>query len=184
METGPGVVVRQVSSSDLPLLVAHLRMDGRPGGADQEPYFTEAHRRQEQGEGLLLVALRDGRPVGDVYLQLGGPTEDVLRDRLPGVPLLMHLEVIEEARNRGIGSAIMDEAERQLRALGHHNVALGVRLDNKDAARLYERLGYAQLTDDDKPFVLSTVKVEWVGGKAQQLPDVCWVYVKPLDSRR
>lgn len=183
MVTGPDVVVRRVSSSDLPLLVAHLRMDGRPDGADQQAYFTEAYRRQEQGEGLLLVALLNGRPVGDVYLQLTGPTEDVLRERLPGVPLLMHLEVIEEARNRGIGSAIMDEAERQLRDLGHHSLALGVRLDNKDAARLYERLGYAQLADNGKDFVLSTVKVEWVDGKAQHLPDVCWVYVKPLDSR-
>jgi GNAT superfamily N-acetyltransferase len=177
-------VVRRVTSSDLPLLVQELPMEGRPGAGDQEPYFTEAFRRQERGDGILLVALLDGRPVGDVYVQLGGPTEEVLRERLPGVPLLMHLEVHEEIRNRGIGSAIIARVEHELRGLGHRRVALGVRLDNKKAARLYERLGYTQLDENGKQFVLSTVKVEWIDGKAQHLPDVCWVYVKDLDDSR
>jgi ribosomal protein S18 acetylase RimI-like enzyme len=185
MQTELDVVVRRVSSSDVPLLVRYLRKDGARAGAEQQQYFTEALHRQDDGEGILLVAFLDGRPVGDVYLELREPTEEVLRERLPGARLLMHLEVDEEYRERGIGSKLLAQAETELLAEGCHRIALGVRPETKTAASLYETIGYKRLADAaNKDFLLSTVKVEFVDGKAHMLPDVCWVYDKQLGPSR
>jgi L-amino acid N-acyltransferase YncA len=43
----------------------------------------------------------------------------------------------------GIGTALIRAAEEAARRLGHQRVALAVGVDNPDARRLYERLGYA-----------------------------------------
>ena len=84
----------------------------------------------------------DGVPVGHVYLWLAPASEPEIRTELPGVPLLNRLVVTEDRRNNGIGTHLLAEAERRLRDLGHRRVALGVRVDNDAAIRLYERLGY------------------------------------------
>jgi ribosomal protein S18 acetylase RimI-like enzyme len=79
-----------------------------------------------------------------VYLWLARATEPEIRTELPGVPLLNRLVVAPGHRNNGIGTRLLAEAERRLRDLGHERVALGVRVDNEAAIRLYERLGYRQ----------------------------------------
>jgi ribosomal protein S18 acetylase RimI-like enzyme len=47
-----------------------------------------------------------------------------------------------EARGKGVGSALIDGAERAARAHRCHALRLEVRADNHAAIRLYERLGY------------------------------------------
>jgi hypothetical protein len=65
-----------------------------------------------------------------------------LRREFPGVPLLNHLEVTPAWQRRGIGTALVHACEAAARARGHDVLILGVGLDNPDAKRLYERLGY------------------------------------------
>ena len=65
-----------------------------------------------------------------------------VRQHLPGVPRLDHLEVLGPFQGRGIGTALIRAGEDTARQLGHEQIALGVGLDNRDARRLYERLGY------------------------------------------
>ena len=89
------------------------------------------------------MAWLDGRPVGDVYLDRGPAEEPEVRQQLPGVPRLDHLEVLGPFMRRGIGTALIRAGEDIARRLGHQQLALGVGLDNPDARRLYERLGYA-----------------------------------------
>jgi len=58
---------------------------------------------------------------------------------------IVQLGVRPEWRERGIGSALMIEALERFRAAGDDHVLLDVNINNPDAARLYERLGFRQV---------------------------------------
>jgi GNAT superfamily N-acetyltransferase len=126
--------VRQASDADLGPLVAAF---------GSRHFFGDCLRRQRSGDGVLLVAWLDGRPVGDVFLALDPDGEPEVRRWLPGVPRLVHLEVDGRVQRRGIGTALLLAGEETARRLGHRRLALGVALDNPGARRLYQRLGYA-----------------------------------------
>ncbi|MEV0596087.1 GNAT family N-acetyltransferase [Nonomuraea cavernae] len=162
------VRIRAACQTDLPSLV---------GALGQEPYFVTQLARQRAGHGVLLVAWQAFTPVGDVYLWLDSAEEPEVRDRLPGVPLLTHLEVTPEHRNHRIGTQLMDAAEARLRDLGHSRVALGVDLDNHRARSLYRRLGYREWPH---PPVPTTRQVYRADGRVEQVADVCRILVKDL----
>jgi len=127
--------IRPASAGDLEPLVAVFGSERR--------FFADCLARQEAGGGVLLVAWLDGWPVGDVFVDLGPADEPEARRHLPGVPTLVHLEVLGRLQRRGISTALVHAGEDATRRLGHHRVALGVGLDNPGARRLYERLGYS-----------------------------------------
>ena len=78
-----------------------------------------------------------------MFLDRDPAEEPQIRRWLPGVPRLNHLEVLAPLQGRGIGTALLRAGEATACELGYRRVALGVGLDNPDARRLYERLGYA-----------------------------------------
>jgi GNAT superfamily N-acetyltransferase len=160
--------IRPGSGDDLAALVAVL---------GQRHFFTDHLARQRRGGGVLLVAWLDGHPVGDVFLACEPAEEAELRRRLPGVPRLDHLEVLGPQQRRGIGTALIRAGEDTARRLGHRQVALAVGVDNPDARRLYERLGYADWGH-------GTVVGTWVerdhDGPPVTISEVCDVLVKRL----
>ena len=160
--------IRPGSEADLATLVAVL---------GERHWFTDRLARQRDGGGVLLVAWLDGRPAGDVYLDCGPAEEPEVRRHLPGVPRLDHLEVPGPLQRRGIGTALIRAAEDTARRLGHQRIALGVGLDNPNARRLYERLGYADWGH-------GTVVGTWVehpdDGPPVTLSEVCDMLVKRL----
>jgi GNAT superfamily N-acetyltransferase len=160
--------IRPGSEADLAALVAAL---------GQRHFFTDHLARQQQGGAVLLLAWLDGRPVGDVFLECGPAGEPEVRRHLPGVPRLIHLEVLGPFQRRGIGTALIRAGEDTARRLGHERIALGVGLDNRDARRLYERLGYADWGH-------GTVVETWVerdhDGPPVTLSEVCDMLVKRL----
>jgi GNAT superfamily N-acetyltransferase len=127
--------IRPASAGDLEPLVAVFGSERR--------FFADCLARQEADGGVLLVAWLDGWPAGDVFLRRGPADEPEVRRRLPGVPVLVHLEVLGRLRRQGIGTALVHAGEDAARRLGHDRIALGVGLDNPGARRLYERLGYS-----------------------------------------
>jgi GNAT superfamily N-acetyltransferase len=129
------VEIRPASEADLAALVAIL-------GQPPDDFFTDRLARQQDGRGVLLVAWLDGRPVGDVYLTWEPADVPEVRRHLPGVPQLSHLEVVGPLQRRGIGTALLRAAEDTARQLGHEQITLAVGVDNPDARRLYQRLGY------------------------------------------
>ncbi|MFI0418487.1 GNAT family N-acetyltransferase [Spongiactinospora sp. 9N601] len=131
----PDPLIRPAIYTDLTPLIRYF------GQAD---FFFERFHRQRRGRGVLLIALRGGDVVGNVYLWWEPAEELELRERLPGVPVITHLEVRADQRNRGVGTALLAEGERILAQRGHHRVALGVGLANTDARRLYARLDYVE----------------------------------------
>jgi len=128
------VEIRPGSADDLTVLVAVL---------GERHWFTDRLARQRRGGGVVLVAWLEGRPVGEVFLDLEPATEPEVRRQLAGVPRLDHLEVAGPLWGRGIGTALIGAAEAAARQLGYERIALGVGLDSRRARRLYARLGYA-----------------------------------------
>jgi GNAT superfamily N-acetyltransferase len=160
--------VRVATSADLPALVDSL---------GQERFFAERLGRQRAGRGLLLVAWLAGTPVGDVYLWLEPAEEPELRQRLPGVPLLQHLEVRPGHRNRRIGSALIRTAEQLLADHGHARVALGVHPANHGADRLYRRHGYREWP---YPQILTSSEELRPDGTSFRRAELCRILVKDL----
>lgn len=127
----------------------HIALVRQALGDEHGAYFADrmaqqrARRWRLRGRnGQVLVAAVGGHPVGAVFVHWGPADEDRVRAELPGVPLLYHFQVSPAHRRRGIGTRLLREAEALLRGRGHSRVALGVDESNKDARRLYERLGY------------------------------------------
>ncbi|MEU0536277.1 GNAT family N-acetyltransferase [Amycolatopsis tolypomycina] len=140
-------------------------------------YYADRLARQAASLGVLLTAWHSDRPVGDVYLWLEEAEEQPINRRLSGVPLLTHLIVREEARNRGIGSALIAAVENHVVALEHSRLALAVRTDNSEAARLYDRLGYR---DWEWGPVVCHAERTLASGRIVLEPETCNVLVKNL----
>jgi ribosomal protein S18 acetylase RimI-like enzyme len=137
------VEVRPLAEDDLPALSAEL-------GRSHAKYFRRRMPLQKAGKGLILVALRKAKPVGAVLVLWDEPAQErKVRVKLPGVPLLYHVWVKESVRGRGVGTQLLAEVHNRLREKGHKQVTLGVDTLNKDAIRLYERLGYDRWEQED-----------------------------------
>ncbi len=88
----------------------------------------------ERDPDLFLLAELDGQVVGTV---LGG------FDGRRG--MVYHLAVTEAYRQRGIGTALMDELEARLRQKGCLRYYLLVTNDNLDAMRFYQTRGWEEM---------------------------------------
>jgi GNAT superfamily N-acetyltransferase len=166
----PPPVIRAAVDGDLPALIRHV------GAA---AFFRERLEYQRRGHGTLLIALRDSVPVGHVYLWLAPAMEYEIRAELPGVPLLNRLFVTAANRNAGIGTALVAHAEKRLFAIGHRRVALGVRLDNTGAIRLYRRLGYRRW---QLPPIVARSGGDLGNGGTRNETEIFTVFVKYLDG--
>jgi GNAT superfamily N-acetyltransferase len=163
-------VIRAAAGGDLSCLVGHF------GAA---AFFRERLEYQRRGHGLLLIAFRDAVPVGHVYLWLAPAVEYEIRAELPGVPLLNRLFVTPADRNTGVGTALVAHAEKRLSAMGHRRVALGVRLDNTGAIRLYRRLGYRRWA---RPPIVARSGGDLGNGGTRNQTEIFTVFVKDLDG--
>ena len=85
--------------------------------------------RLHQGDGMYLVAWRDGEPLAHAHLALTDPPE------------LQDVEVRVEYRRRGIASALTAHAESEARTRGFDRLRLGVSVDNASAQALYRGAG-------------------------------------------
>jgi ribosomal protein S18 acetylase RimI-like enzyme len=135
-KANPKVHIRQLLESDLGALREGL-------GASHAKYFRKHLPQQNAEQGMILVAFLGSLVVGAGLVLWGNPADErKLRLRLPGVPLLYHVHVRPMSRCRGIGTQLLAAVHAELRSRGYSHVTLGVDSKNKDAWRLYERLGY------------------------------------------
>jgi GNAT superfamily N-acetyltransferase len=161
-------VIRIATQDDLPLLTRLL---------DRPAMLADCLRRQRAARGLLLLAVRDGTPIGHLFIRWEPAEEPEVRDRLPDVPLLQHFAVHPSRRNRGTGTALLEFAGQLLRERGYARVALGVGMENHDAVRLYERLGFTEWPH----LPVATTKEEYLpDGSRRHTPELCRIFVKDL----
>jgi GNAT superfamily N-acetyltransferase len=160
--------IRSACSGDLEAFAAAFGDHG---------YFTDRLARQRDDRGVLFLAWLDYRPAGNVYLWLEEAEERPIREQLPGVALLTHLQVRDELRNRGVGQALVAAVEQRLVEAGRDQVALAVLTDNHDAARLYDRLGYRDWGHGE---VICYAQRRLPHGGILEEPERCHVLVKEL----
>jgi predicted N-acetyltransferase YhbS len=98
--------------------------------------------RQAMTEGVVLVAEHEGRLVGVVRLR-------AIDD--PPALYCGRLAVSGDVQGRGIGSALIAEAERRARAEGYAAVAVGVRLALPRNLRFFQNRGYRVVAEHSHP---------------------------------
>lgn len=98
----------------------------------------EIRKKLERDPDLFLVAEEEGRVVGVIMGAWDGRRG-----------WLHHLAVERAWRGRGIATALLGAVEERLRVKGCLKLNLLVARDNERARRLYQQLGYSEMT----PFV-------------------------------
>lgn len=100
----------------------------------------------ENEEAIYLVAEEDNKIIAHLLLKMNGTSYE------PAYPNMNDLYVAEEMRNMGIGSKLIQEAEKITKQKGYRKISLAVNPTlNPKAKELYERLGYQQT--DTKPYL-------------------------------
>lgn len=132
-------VLRAASPGDAALLLRLARAfhagDGHPLDAAGETAIGCLCRGEPLARAWLIEEA--GRPLGYAVLTLGFSVELGGRDGF-----VDDLYLAEEARGRGIGSAVLDRLVEEARALGIGALHLEVEPGNEAAARLYRRAGF------------------------------------------
>jgi ribosomal protein S18 acetylase RimI-like enzyme len=131
------ILLRQATERDVPALVRLLRRSWLVNWAPELPFeavqvFAAADPARSHAESTwpyFLVAV-----IGDVLLGVVHVAEDCIE----------YLSVDPHAWGQGIGSKLMDEAERQI-GLTHSFARLEVRAFNERARDFYERRGWIDL---------------------------------------
>ena len=93
----------------------------------------DIERKLQVRPDLFLVALLDGRLAGTVMAGYEGHRG-----------WINYLGVDPDCRRRGLGRALMAEAERLLRLEGCPKINLQVRSSNTEAVEIYRGIGYLQ----------------------------------------
>ena len=102
--------------------------------------YEASLREQDAGARLVLVARADGRFVGYVTILWRSAYPPFAED---GIPEVNDFNVLPDVRRRGIGTALMDEAERRVAARSKiAGIGVGLFQDYGAAQRLYVRRGY------------------------------------------
>jgi GNAT superfamily N-acetyltransferase len=140
-------------------------------------FFKDRLMRQRNDQGVLFFAWLGTNPAGAVYLWLEEAEEPPIQEHLPGVALLTHLQVHQDLRRRGVGTALVDAVEQHLIGKGHERVALAVRTDNPAAAGFYTSLGYEDWGHDE---VTCYARTTLPDGSVLKEPECCLVMIKDL----
>lgn len=135
------MIWREATRVDVPAVVALLADDvlghGRES-ADLAPYLSAFDAMQDEGGNRLIVAEQDGRVVACYQLTLisGLSLTATRRAQVEGV------RVAADLRGRGLGAALMADAEARARAAGCQLIQLTTNATRTDAHRFYARLGF------------------------------------------
>lgn len=97
--------------------------------------IREAFAAQQRGDGLMVLGVAGGFPVGQVWI-------DLARKRAEGTAVLWAVRSFHPLHGTGIGRHLMSAAERLLRGRGVRRAELGVERTNEGAQRFYEKLGW------------------------------------------
>lgn len=129
--------------------------------------FREEYERHMRGEVRMLVAEVNGWIAGQVWVDLAKP-----------VPLIYALRVFPLLHGCGVGTRLVHVAERITGEAGFVAVEIGAEKDNPGALRLYQRLGYRIVREQQHGY-------DYVApdGTAAHVPIDEWVLRKPLLPR-
>ena len=131
------VTVQTLVSKDIPdLAAAFLPTVWKT----QAAYFQQFIGMQERGERVFLLARDNGKIAGFVTIRWRSSYPPFMQQ---GIPEINDLRVLEEYRRRGIGTALMDEAESMIfKRSPITGLGVGLYADYGNAQRMYALRGY------------------------------------------
>jgi ribosomal protein S18 acetylase RimI-like enzyme len=129
--------IRRLLVTDPPVFEAAFAAQGwQKAAAQYERYLA----LQESGERDVLVATTDGAFAG--YLTIGWESE-YPPFRAEGIPEIVDFNVLQKYQRQGMGTALMDEAERRIATRSPMaGIGVGLTPDYGPAQILYARRGY------------------------------------------
>jgi len=128
--------VREAAPRDADSIAALSGQLGYPASGEEIRARLETVRRR--GDGRVWVSELDGAVVG------WGHAQGVHVLESPAHAEVVGLVVDRDLRGRGIGAALMAEAERWAAAEGYTMVRVRSNVVRVDAHRFYERLGFVE----------------------------------------
>ena len=131
------LTLRPLQADDVPVIAAAFAALGwNKPAAQYERYLQE----QEAGSRVVIVALWDGAFAG--YLTICWES-DYAPFAEENVPEIRDFNVLPQMRRQGIGTALMDDAERRIAERGPvAGIGVGMTADYGAAQRMYVRRGY------------------------------------------
>ncbi len=132
-----GLEIRRLEAADIPVMLPKLLSSGFKKSA---PLLEGYVREQSAGQRVVLTAWLDGEFAGylTVIWESGYPPF-----REAGIPEVNDFNVLNELRRRGIGSRMMDEAERVIsERSAYSGIGFGMGADYGPAQRMYILRGY------------------------------------------
>jgi ribosomal protein S18 acetylase RimI-like enzyme len=162
--------IRECREADVALLEEHMPSPG--AACDHASRFL----RHRKGDTTLLVAWRDGLPVGSCEVIWEGCRAPEVRAVHPDCSEISGLGLWPETlRTQGVGTALIQAAEGLVLARGRIKVGVGVEKNNPRTQDLYKRLGYR----DSTPY-LDCGSYEDSAGLTHRVADACTFMVKLL----
>src|SRR5262249_10922376 len=108
--------------------------------------FRRAYWEQQKGARGMLVAGSKNFPIGHIFVQFVTSESDKRHDFRRAY--LYSFRVMEMFRGYGIGTRLIQEAERIILERDFYQAMIAVSKENHRARRLYERMGYSIFADD------------------------------------
>ncbi|OAS84219.1 MULTISPECIES: GNAT family N-acetyltransferase [Metabacillus] len=132
--------IKAAEESQLDLLVSQF-------SPDNPMWQYNRYDVQKRGEGLYLIAWNDKIPIGHFLLRWSGPQDTFVTEKID-ITYRAFLEAgltKDKYRRMGVATAIVQEAERLSKEKRCTHIGLEVGIENSEAKRLYEKLGYKDL---------------------------------------
>jgi GNAT superfamily N-acetyltransferase len=138
--------IHQVTPEDLPAILRMIEKLCAFHGDTCQMDLDDAQAQFIAGPLVAFIAHEKGLPVGYLVLEPhwrpmhGGPLVDIA-----------HLFVEEAMRGRGIGRALIAQAQQHAGAIGACRLVIGTAPDNPTAAAVYNAMGFAQIMTQPGP---------------------------------
>ena len=135
------VIIRKVQSTDL------IDLEWNGEYIHYRRLFAQAFEETKKGTAVLWMAeYKSFGLIGQLFVQLNSTNPSIADGRKRAY--IHGVRVKPMYRNYGIGTMLMDTAEKDLSNRGFSEVTLNVVKTNRDALRWYKRLGYIIIGSD------------------------------------
>jgi GNAT superfamily N-acetyltransferase len=167
------VRISECREEDVVLLDAHM-----PSLGAAASHHAARFARHRVGASTLLVAWRDGVPVGSCEVLWNGCEAPEVRAAHPDCPEINGLGLWPETlRTQSVGTALIHAAEDLVRERGGDSVGLGVEKNTPRTEALYKDLGYRPST----PY-LNCWCYQDSRGETHRVADACKFMIKRLHA--
>jgi ribosomal protein S18 acetylase RimI-like enzyme len=126
-----------------------------------------------QGKRLLLLAVANEYPIGQIFIQLSSPDDVFSTGQQRGY--LYSFRVMDAFRGQGIGTALLHHAQKILIERGYQTASIAAAKDNPRARRMYERAGFQVFSEDSGHWHYTDHE-----GRTRYVVEPCWILEKTL----